>query len=62
MPISSCESSLCLTLHQAEGIADRAGSRYMNDAAIVEVGTHNELMKCEGEYARLWRMQAEAFL
>ncbi|ETW78359.1 ABC transporter [Heterobasidion irregulare TC 32-1] len=35
---------------------------YMNDAAIVEVGTHNELMKCEGEYARLWRMQAEAFL
>ena len=51
-----------MTLHQAEGIADRAGSRYMNDAAIVEVGTHNELMQCEGEYARLWRMQAEAFL
>ena len=34
----------------------------MNDAAIVEVGTHNELMQREGEYARLWRMQAEAFL
>ncbi|KAH9060046.1 HlyB/MsbA family ABC transporter [Lactarius vividus] len=36
---------------------------YMNDSAIVETGTHEELLKHEGsDYGRLWRMQAEAFL
>ncbi|KAI9437634.1 HlyB/MsbA family ABC transporter [Lactarius indigo] len=36
---------------------------YMNDSAIVETGTHEELLKREdSDYARLWRMQAEAFL
>ncbi|KAH9174040.1 HlyB/MsbA family ABC transporter [Lactarius sanguifluus] len=36
---------------------------YMNDSAIVETGTHEELLKHEdSDYGRLWRMQAEAFL
>ncbi|KAH9069743.1 HlyB/MsbA family ABC transporter [Lactarius deliciosus] len=36
---------------------------YMNDSAIVETGTHEELLKRENsDYGRLWRMQAEAFL
>ncbi|KAH9034132.1 HlyB/MsbA family ABC transporter [Lactarius hengduanensis] len=36
---------------------------YMNDSAIVEAGTHEELLKHEdSDYGRLWRMQAEAFL
>ncbi|KAH9069742.1 HlyB/MsbA family ABC transporter [Lactarius deliciosus] len=36
---------------------------YMNDSAIVETGTHEELLKLENsDYGRLWRMQAEAFL
>ncbi|KAH9001450.1 HlyB/MsbA family ABC transporter [Lactarius akahatsu] len=36
---------------------------YMDDSAIVEIGTHEELLKHEGsDYGRLWRMQAEAFL
>ena len=35
----------------------------MNDSVIVESGTHEELLKREGsDYARLWRMQAQAFL
>ena len=34
----------------------------MNDSVIVEAGTHDELLKREGEYARLWKMQAQAFL
>jgi ABC-type transport system involved in Fe-S cluster assembly fused permease/ATPase subunit len=30
---------------------------------IMETGTHERLLKSEGsDYARLWRMQAEAFL
>ncbi|KAI0757800.1 P-loop containing nucleoside triphosphate hydrolase protein [Daedaleopsis nitida] len=35
---------------------------YMNDSAIVEAGTHEELMKRQGEYARIWMLQAQAFL
>ncbi|KAI0770932.1 P-loop containing nucleoside triphosphate hydrolase protein [Trametes elegans] len=35
---------------------------YMNDSVIVEAGTHDELLKREGEYARLWMLQAQAFL
>jgi ABC-type transport system involved in Fe-S cluster assembly fused permease/ATPase subunit len=38
-------------------------NRYMNDSMIIETGTHEGLLKSEGsDYARLWRMQAEAFL
>ncbi|KAL7285975.1 hypothetical protein ACG7TL_001090 [Trametes sanguinea] len=35
---------------------------YMNDSVIVEAGTHDELLKRQGEYARLWMLQAQAFL
>ncbi|KAI0045399.1 P-loop containing nucleoside triphosphate hydrolase protein [Auriscalpium vulgare] len=35
---------------------------YMNDALVLETGTHEQLLKRDGDYARLWRMQAEAFL
>lgn len=34
---------------------------YMNQAEVVETGTHEELMKSGGDYARLWKLQAEAF-
>lgn len=34
----------------------------MNDSEVVESGTHAELMRQEGEYARLWNLQAQAFL
>jgi ABC-type multidrug transport system fused ATPase/permease subunit len=35
----------------------------MDDSAIVEAGTHEELLKHEGsDYERLWRIQAQAFL
>ena len=36
--------------------------RYMNESSIVESGTHEELLKTKGEYAKLWRMQAQAFV
>ncbi|KAI0027002.1 HlyB/MsbA family ABC transporter [Vararia minispora EC-137] len=35
---------------------------YMNNSTIVEAGTHEQLLQCDGEYAKLWKMQAEAFL
>ena len=37
-------------------------TRYMNDATIVENGRHEELLKLGGEYARIWTLQAQAFL
>ncbi|CCL99959.1 uncharacterized protein FIBRA_01984 [Fibroporia radiculosa] len=35
---------------------------YMNDSTIVEAGTHDVLLKRQGEYARIWNLQAQAFL
>ena len=37
-------------------------SRYMNDSVVVEEGTHDLLIKYNGEYARIWNLQACAFL
>ncbi|KAF5355839.1 hypothetical protein D9756_004318 [Leucocoprinus leucothites] len=35
---------------------------FMNDSVIVEEGTHEALIEKGGEYAKLWMMQAKAFL
>ncbi|KAI0056772.1 P-loop containing nucleoside triphosphate hydrolase protein [Artomyces pyxidatus] len=35
---------------------------YMHDSVILETGTHEQLLKAEGDYSRLWKMQAQAFL
>jgi len=35
---------------------------YMNDSLVVEEGTHAELIQQKGEYARIWMLQAQAFL
>ena len=37
-------------------------SRYMDDSAIIEEGTHADLIRKDCEYARIWKLQAEAFL
>ncbi|KAJ3986368.1 P-loop containing nucleoside triphosphate hydrolase protein [Lentinula detonsa] len=35
---------------------------YMHDSVIVEEGSHEDLLKARGEYARIWNLQAQAFL
>ncbi|KAF9229816.1 P-loop containing nucleoside triphosphate hydrolase protein, partial [Gyrodon lividus] len=35
---------------------------YMDDSEIVEEGTHEGLLKENGEYARIWALQARAFI
>jgi len=35
---------------------------YMSDSVIVESGTHEQLLVHDGEYARIWKLQAQAFL
>ena len=34
----------------------------MNDSEVVEEGTHPKLMEKDGEYARIWKLQAQAFV
>jgi ABC-type transport system involved in Fe-S cluster assembly fused permease/ATPase subunit len=34
----------------------------MDNAVILEEGTHNDLIKQEGGYAKIWNLQAQAFL
>ena len=34
----------------------------MNDSVIVEEGDHDALIQRDGEYARIWKLQAQAFL
>ena len=60
MLISSCECRPVLSSCLCRLLIWRC--RYMNDSVIVEAGTHDALMKKEGEYARIWMLQAEAFL
>lgn len=36
--------------------------RYMDDSSVVEHGTHDDLVKLNGGYARIWSLQAQAFL
>ena len=58
-------ADLILYVHLCSGsyplCADLA-DRYMNDSVIVEAGTHDELIKRQGEYERIWMLQAQAFL
>jgi ABC-type multidrug transport system fused ATPase/permease subunit len=60
MRISFCEpqapgTSIAL-LTQADVVC-----RYM-DQTVQEQGTHDELISKEGEYARMWNLQANAFI
>jgi ABC-type multidrug transport system fused ATPase/permease subunit len=34
----------------------------MKDGTIAETGTHDDLLKAEGEYAKLYNIQASAFV
>ena len=34
----------------------------LNDGSVVEYGTHGQLLRRRGEYARLWKMQSGGFL
>ncbi|KAG1725553.1 P-loop containing nucleoside triphosphate hydrolase protein [Suillus paluster] len=35
---------------------------YMDESIVQEEGTHDDLLKRGGEYARIWNLQAEAFI
>jgi ABC-type multidrug transport system fused ATPase/permease subunit len=37
-------------------------SSYMDKCVVLEEGTHDQLLQRKGEYARIWMLQARAFL
>jgi ABC-type multidrug transport system fused ATPase/permease subunit len=54
---------MCVVFVSIHWLTQLTLHRYLNDSVILETGTHQELMKRESsDYARLWRLQAEAFL
>jgi ABC-type multidrug transport system fused ATPase/permease subunit len=44
-----------------EGRTDAWVLRCLKDGALVEKGTHAELMEAKGEYCKLYKIQADAF-
>ena len=34
----------------------------LNNGVVIEQGTHNQLLRRRGEYARLWKMQSGGFI
>ena len=61
MPISFCTFLKCLFFALTDVLA-AVTYRYMDDSAVQEEGTHDDLLKRGGEYARIWNLQAKAFL
>ena len=48
--------------HRLSTIAKLDRLLVMQEGKIIEDGTHNELLKKKGYYARLWAMQSGGFL
>jgi ATP-binding cassette subfamily B protein len=51
-----------LISHRLDGIRRAGLIIVLRDGQLIEQGSHNTLMLADGEYARLFRLQAEAFL
>ena len=51
-----------LISHRLDGIRRADLIVVLRDGAIAEQGTHDALMRSDGEYARLFRLQAQGFL
>ena len=47
-------------LHRLSTVVECHKILVLKDGVIVEEGRHQELLALGGEYARMWRLQAEA--
>lgn len=55
------ESTVIFVSHRLAGTKDADRIYMMAEGRIIEQGTHTELMNINGEYARLFRLQAEKY-
>jgi ATP-binding cassette, subfamily B, bacterial len=51
-----------LISHRLDGIRRADLIVVLRDGSVAEQGTHDALMRADGEYARLFRLQAQGFL
>ncbi|KAF9062259.1 P-loop containing nucleoside triphosphate hydrolase protein [Rhodocollybia butyracea] len=57
------QRTLLFSSHRFGNLTRNAGIiLYMHDSTIVEKGTHENLLNAGGEYAKIWNLQAKAFL
>lgn len=55
------EKTMVIISHRLATIQHVDKIYYMEDGQILESGTHDELMKINGKYAKMYRIQAEAY-
>ena len=48
--------------HRLSTLSEMNRILVFNNGSIIEDGTHEELIKLKGHYARMWTMQAGGFL
>ena len=56
------DKSLIFISHRLANIKSVDRICFIENGTIVEVGTHNDLMKLNGKYAELYRIQSEGYI
>ena len=59
---ASCGHTTIFISHRLSSVADASTIFVMEKGSIIERGTHQELMKQGGEYARMYSLQARSYL
>ncbi|KAG1860743.1 hypothetical protein DFJ58DRAFT_778721 [Suillus subalutaceus] len=58
----TAEHTMIFSTHRFGNLTQHANLILYIDETVQEAGTHDELMKKGGEYARIWNLQAKPFI
>jgi len=56
------DRTVVVVAHRLSTISHMDRILVFDEGAIIEAGSHSELLKKEGHYAHLWNMQAGGFM
>jgi ATP-binding cassette, subfamily B, bacterial MsbA len=54
------DRTLIVIAHRLSTVTKADQILVLDEGELVEVGTHSELLQCNGRYASLWKLQAES--